>query len=147
MIELNSVNDTIRKDEVNQLTKIIEQIETELKNKDLQVYITDNKEIDKLKTQLANVILQVYLQVWKRSVNNQISLIDDVVKVFLMLKNESLATSTLLTALNIESLYKLRRYILEPATSAGYIKMSNPEKPTSSKQKYLLTESGFNLFE
>lgn len=129
----------------NTFTPITNDIETELKNIDLQVYSLDNVDTTALKAELLNLISQVYLQVWEKAKTNQSLLIADVIRVFLRLAKEPLTSSLLLLGANIDSLYKLRRYILDPAISAGYIEMSNPDKPTSSKQSYHLTQIGIKL--
>ena len=64
-----------------------------------------------------------------------------------MLSKDNLTSSEILKELNIDTLYKLRKYILAPAISSKYIYMSIPDKPTSSKQKYGLTQSGIKLLK
>lgn len=123
------------------------QVRAELENTDLQVYTSDNKSIIRLQEQLANLILQVYLPVWKNGQTEQSALISAVAKTILLLSKNPLTSSELLSQLNVGSLYKLKRHILEPAITAGYIAMSNPEKPKSSKQSYLLTQTGLALLE
>ena len=123
------------------------ELSRQLESLDLQVYWSDNEDYTMIKSRLANLILQVYLQVWEKSQSSQSSLIADLIKTVIMLRNQGLTSGQILANTNIDSLYKLRRYILEPAISSGYIEMSNPDKPKSSKQKYRLTESGFRLFE
>lgn len=123
------------------------ELSRQLENLDLQVYWSDNEDYTMIKSRLVNLILQVYLQVWEKSQSSQSSLIADLIKTVIMLRNQGLTSGQILANTNIDSLYKLRRYILEPAISSGYIEMSNPDKPKSSKQKYRLTESGFRLFE
>lgn len=121
-------------------------LENRLANRDLQVYIANIEDFEGFKSRLESLISQVYLQVWEKAKTNQSLLIADVVLLFLRLSNENITSGQLLSAANVDSLYKLKRYILEPAISAGYIEMSNPDKPTSSKQNYRLTQSGLNLF-
>lgn len=121
-------------------------LENRLVNRDLQVYIANIENFEGFKSRLESLISQVYLQVWEKAKTNQSLLIADVVLLFLRLSNENITSGQLLSAANVDSLYKLKRYILEPAISAGYIEMSNPDKPTSSKQNYRLTQSGLNLF-
>lgn len=121
-------------------------LENRLVNHDLQVYIANIEDFEGFKSRLESLISQVYLQVWEKAKTNQSLLIADVVLLFLRLSNENITSGQLLSAANVDSLYKLKRYILEPAISAGYIEMSNPDKPTSSKQNYRLTQSGLNLF-
>lgn len=125
---------------------IATQLEKELTNDDLQVYITNIDDINKVKMELVNLISQVYLQVWEKSNTNKHLLISDVAKIFLKLSVHSLTSSALLKSSNVNSLYKLRRYILEPAIMNGYIEMSNPDKPTSSKQEYMLTKYALKFF-
>ncbi len=146
MIELNNINSPNQEAEFTSIADIIRQLDNELVNDDLQACLPDNTNINTIKSRLANLISQVYLQVWDKAMTDRSLLISDVTKVFLRLYKESLTSQVLLADTNIGSLYKLRRYILEPAISTNYIAMSNPEKPTSSKQKYLLTQSGLNLF-
>lgn len=127
-------------------TDIATQLEKELTNDDLQVYITNIDDINKVKMELINLISQVYLQVWEKSNTDKHLLISDVAKIFLKLSVHSLTSSALLKSSNVNSLYKLRRYILEPAIMNGYIEMSNPDKPTSSKQEYMLTKYALKFF-
>ncbi|MDE5573107.1 MAG: putative DNA binding domain-containing protein [Muribaculaceae bacterium] len=142
--DIEAVNKTDNK--ITHLSEIKRRLKNELVNDDLQVYIDINEDVNHLIDKLANVILQVYLQVWENTSVNQSAMIADVLRMFISIKTKSQTLSELLKLSNMESLYKLRRYILEPAISAGYIEMSNPEKPTSSKQRYLLTELASNLF-
>lgn len=126
--------------------KIFNQLENELANHNLQVYVTDIKDIRTVIIRLVNLILQVYLQVWEKAQTDQSLLISDVAKLFLILCKEPQTSNILVQSLNLNTLYKLRRYILEPAISSGYIEMSDPDKPKSSKQRYRLTQLGLSLF-
>lgn len=146
MIGQNDIDTSNQEGDTLSLEGINTQLKNELANDDLQVYIGDNMDISLLVNELVNLISRVYLQVWEKAETDQSLMIADVLKMFLSLKTKSLTSAELLNQSNIGSLYKLRRYILEPVISAGYIEMSNPEKPTSSKQRYLLTEVGRSLF-
>ena len=146
MIGQNDVDSTPKEIDETHMDAIKKQLVNELTNGDLQVYGIDNKNVDVLINGLVNLISRVYLQVWEKAETDRSLMIVDVLKMFLSLKTMSLTSAELLNQSNIGSLYKLRRYILEPVISAGYIEMSNPEKPTSSKQRYLLTETGRSLF-
>lgn len=128
-------------------TDLTLQLKNTLSSSDLQVYLSHCKHINTLVEQLVNVISDIYLQVWEKSKMDKSALVNLILKAFLMLGQEAMTANELMTALNIDSLYKLRRYVLEPAISNSYIKMSNPGSPTSSKQRYSLTEMGRELLE
>lgn len=72
---------------------IATQLEKELTNDDLQVYITNIDDINKVKMELVNLISQVYLQVWEKSNTDKHLLISDVAKIFLKLSVHSLTSS------------------------------------------------------
>ena len=40
---------------------------------------------------------------------------------------------------------KFRRQVLRPLIDAGWLEMTIPDKPTSGRQKYRLTEEGRNI--
>jgi ATP-dependent DNA helicase RecG len=42
---------------------------------------------------------------------------------------------------------KFRNQVLRPLLDAGFIEMAIPDKPTSSKQKYRLTEAGKQILK
>ena len=146
MIGQNDVDSTVKDIDETHIDAIKEQLVNELTNGDLQVYGIDNKNVDVLINRLTNLISQVYLQVWEKAETDRSVMIADVLRMFLNLQKNSLTSSELLRISNAESLYKLRRYIIEPSITAGYLEMSNPDKPTSSKQRYLLTDRGTSLF-
>lgn len=134
------------KNETNVSIKEIEiQLENILVNGNFQVQIVDVENVAQFKSKLVNLVLQVYLQVWANAKTEHMLLMADVITTFLALNKGGRTSSELLGRCNVDSLYKLRRYILNPAISAGYIDMYNKDKPTSSKQKYELTQLGLNL--
>lgn len=145
MIGLSDDTNAISETADISFTEIKVQLENALANVNLQVYIADTKEFDHIKSGLVNLISQVYLQVWAKAKIEQSLLVADVASIFLMLVTQDIPSNEMLRCVNVNSLYKLRRYILEPAISSGYVEMSNPEKPKSSKQSYRLTEAGRNL--
>jgi predicted transcriptional regulator len=42
---------------------------------------------------------------------------------------------------------KFRNQVLNPLIKAGFLEMTIPDKPSSSKQKYRVTEEGRDLLE
>ena len=145
MVNLSKTDDGDQ-DSTTSIQEIILLIKKELANLSLQVYSIDTEDIDLLSSRLAKLISQVYLQVWEKIRRPWSFLISDVIRTFLLLSIKDTAASDLLKESHTESLYKFKRYILEPAISAGYIEMSDPDKPRSSKQGYRLTQSGRLLF-
>lgn len=143
MVEFSSITNK----ENSSTDEITAYLEKELTNIHLQVYSPDIKEFNIIKSRLANLISQVYLQVWSTAKTDLVILTSDVIRTFLMLSKDNLTSSEILKELNIDTLYKLRKYILAPAISSKYIYMSIPDKPTSSKQKYGLTQSGIKLLK
>lgn len=147
MIEIRDGDNAGQKVANKSVTEITALLENGLINIDLQVYLVDVKNIKAIKAKLANLILQVYLQVWETAKIEHSILISDVIRTFFMLNKKNIPSNEILKSININSLYKLRRYILDPAISAGYIEMSDPDKPRSSKQKYHLTQLGESIFK
>lgn len=145
MVNLSKTDDGDQ-DSTTSIQEIILLIKKELANLSLQVYSIDTEDVDLLSSRLAKLISQVYLQVWEKIRRPWSFLISDVIRTFLLLSIKDTAASDLLKESHTESLYKFKRYILEPAISAGYIEMSDPDKPRSSKQGYRLTQSGRLLF-
>ena len=145
MVNLSKTDDGDQ-DSTTSIQEIILLIKKELANLSLQVYSIDTEDTDLLSSRLAKLISQVYLQVWEKIRRPWSFLISDVIRTFLLLSIKDTAASDLLKESHTESLYKFKRYILEPAISAGYIEMSDPDKPRSSKQGYRLTQSGRLLF-
>lgn len=135
-----------KKEGNNKLIKKL--LKSELENLNLQVKIAANQNIDIIIKGLENLILQVYLQVWNNSREDINSLLKTLVSVLVKLDEaKECSAHSLLQLGNRITLYKLRKYIIAPGMSAGYIELVNPDKPTSSKQAYRLTEKGRNLFK
>lgn len=100
------------------------------------------------KEQLGQILVQMYVQVWNKSKSKQsiAKLTDSTIKLLILLENQKLSASTLNTVLEFGPLYELKRKIITPLTNFGYIAMTYPDKPTSAKQTYTLTEKGRALF-
>lgn len=58
-----------------------------------------------------------------------------------------MGANALNTALDYGETYELKRKIIHPLISLEYIEMTSPDKPTSAKQKYRLTNKGQQLFK
>ena len=89
------------------------------------------------------------LQVWdksKKSVNKGIYS-QYVIELIEYLKSSPSTIKVLAEALNWNNTTELRRKFINPLIELGYITMTMPDKPTSSKQEYKLTKVGNSLFE
>ncbi len=100
------------------------------------------------KSILSQLLGQVFGQVLTKSniPDKQLRLISASIDLLCLLKDESLSAGHLANALKINSAKLLKRNLLSPLMGAGYVEMTNPDKPTSSKQEYRLTEQGQRLF-
>lgn len=61
---------------------------------------------------------------------------EQVLKLINVMENDSLSTSELMILVGIKHRPTFRENYLLPAIRAGYVEMTIPEKPNSSKQKY-----------
>lgn len=100
------------------------------------------------KTRLGQILGQIYVQVWSksRSKSSICEFVSDTINILCLLKNEDLSANALNKAVKFGATKDLKRKILMPLIDLGYIAMTNPDKPTSSKQAYQLTDIGISLF-
>ena len=101
------------------------------------------------KPQLLQILEQLSVKVWdksKKSVNKGIYS-QYAVELIEYLKADSSTIKVLAEALNWNDTTELRRKFINPLIELGYITMTMPDKPTSSKQEYKLTNQGNQLFE
>ena len=100
------------------------------------------------KEQLGQILGQMYVQVWSksRSKSHVYDFVSDTIDTLCFLKNENLSANALNATLKFGATKDLKRKILMPLIELGYIAMTNPNKPTSSKQTYRLTDIGITLF-
>lgn len=90
----------------------------------------------------------MFVQVWNKSksIPDVPKLAQATVDLLSLLKDESLGASALTSAMAYGPTYELKRKILLPLISLGYVEMTSPDKPRSAKQKYRLTQKGLSLF-
>ena len=67
---------------------------------------------------------------------------DPVMRLLLSLADGEMSSGNLRIILNIKHRQTFRDNYMHPALEDGLIEMTIPEKPSSSKQKYRLTEKG-----
>ena len=101
------------------------------------------------KGELIQILEQLFVQVWDKSkfLPNVPRLAQATIDLLCLLRNEPLGANALNVAIDYGETYELKRKILLPLISLGYIEMTLPNKPTSAKQKYRLSAKGVNLFE
>lgn len=101
------------------------------------------------KSLLGQILEQLYVQVWKKSrtKKNIHLIISATVDLICLIKKEPLSANALNSAIGFNSSKDLKRKILIPLMDLNYISMTNPNKPTSAKQKYKLTDMGQKLFQ
>lgn len=101
------------------------------------------------KLRLLQILEQLSVKVWdksKKSVDKGIYS-QYVVELIEYLKSDSSTIKSLAEALKWNDTTALRRKFINPLIDLGYITMTMPDKPTSSKQEYKLTKEGISLFE
>lgn len=102
-----------------------------------------------LTNELGQILGQLYGQVWKRIRDKEMvpNLVIATIDLLCLLKESELTANAIAKSLKISNTKELKRKILFPLLGKGYITMTNPDKPTSSTQKYALTAIGRGLFE
>lgn len=100
------------------------------------------------KDKLGQILVQVLVQVKRNSKFNSrlVNLTTSIVDALTFLRDENYRANELNDAIDFGELKDFKRYILTPLLGSGYITMTMPDKPTSSKQEYKLTEKGRMLF-
>ena len=107
-----------------------------------QSYISD-------KQRLLQILEHLSVKVWnksKRSADKSL-LCQYSIETIEYLNINPLSIKDIIESINCADSTEFRRKILNPMIDIGIIAMTNPDKPTSSKQKYALTESGRRLFD
>lgn len=100
------------------------------------------------KNQLGQIIEHLFVQVWSKSraKDNITGIISATIDLLCILNDQSLSANDLSARLNYSSTKELKRKIILPLIDLEYVAMTCPDKPTSAKQAYRLTEKGKSLF-
>lgn len=124
------------------LLQILGQTSAKVQNAVYQCNIT-NKE------QLLQILEQLSVKVWNKSKKkvNKALLIQYTIDTLVYLNINPSTVKGIIASVNHPDSTEFRRKILNPLIALGHLVMTNPDKPTSSKQKYTLTESGKLLFK
>ena len=133
---------------VNTLSNVENYISDGLGQNTVQVQEYINQCVITDKIQLVQILEQLFVQVWNRSrtKDNAAEIISDTIDLLCMLHEGPLSANELSNRLDYTSTKDLKRKMISPLIELDYITMTNPDKPTSAKQAYKLTEKGESLF-
>ncbi len=100
------------------------------------------------KLQLLHILEQLSVKVWDKSRKfiDKSVYSSYTIELIEYLKIGYATIKTLAESIECEDTTELRRKFILPLIEMGYISMTMPDKPTSSKQEYKLTEKGVQLF-
>ena len=101
------------------------------------------------KSQLLQILEQLSVKVWdkaKKYIDKSL-LCQYTIELIEYLNINPSTIKEIIGFINHPDGIEFRRKILNPLIELGYVAMTNPDKPTSSKQKYTLTDSGKELFK
>ncbi len=124
------------------LLQILGQTSVKVQTAIYQCNITD-------KERLLQILGQLSVKVWdksKKTVDKDIFCQSTIEMIEFLNINPS-TIKEIVEFLKFSDTTELRRKILNPLINMGYVAMTNPDKPTSSKQKYTLTDKGKRLFD
>lgn len=126
----------------NRLGQILGQTSVQVQELIKQSIITE-------KEQLGQILGQLSIEVWNKSKRKEdiITMSEYVINILSLLKENSYSASTLIKILNFRDSKDFKRKLLTPLINYGYIGMLYPDKPTSAKQAYKLTNNGLRLFD
>ncbi len=114
----------------------------------VQVEEAINQCIISEKEELGQILGQMFVQVWEksRSKDNVQELLSNTIDLLCLLRENDLSANSLNENLSFGSIKELKRKIILPLIKLDYVAMTYPDKPTSAKQTYKLTEKGKALF-
>jgi ATP-dependent DNA helicase RecG len=124
------------------LGQILEQLSVQVQNSIYQK-LTSNKE------RLGQILGQISVQVWDKSKIkiDRDKLVKALIETIYILYKGCSSAQQINQILSFGDHKDFKRKILIPLMDLKYIAMTNPDKPTSSKQQYKLTDLGRKLFE
>ena len=118
-----------------------------------QMYVQVNDAINQCvivdKNSLEQILEQIFVQVWSKSKGQAdiLRMTTTTIDTLCILVDRDLSANDLNNSIGFGATYELKRKVITPLIQLGYITMTNPDKPRSSKQTYMLTEIGKKLFK
>lgn len=124
------------------LEQILEQWSVQVQEAVVQCVISN-------KVKLGQILIQISVQVWDKSKSaiDKHKMCLAVIDTLCLLHEQSHSAKGLNTNLHFGEIYELKRKVLQPLVQLDLIRMTDPSKPTSSKQAYMLTAKGQELFD
>ncbi len=94
------------------------------------------------------IVSQLSVKVWSKSKKHidQEAFCQTTIDILEFLKTNVSTIRNISEYLGNKDITELRRKLMNPLSELGYVTMTNPDKPKSSKQTYCLTETGLALF-
>lgn len=115
----------------------------------VQVQNNDDKYFERFdRPRLIHILAQLE-QVWGKAKKQEdkYRLVEGVVKLLVLLGTKPVSASDMDNVLKWGKVYEIKRKLLNPLLDLGYIAMTQPDKPKSSKQAYKLTNQGKTLMK
>lgn len=144
MVEVNRVSsEEVPHQELDELLlQILGQTSVKVQNAVYQCSVSN-------KSELLQILRQLSVKVWDKSKKtiNKALLCQYAIEMIEYLKINPATIKEIMGFINHPDITEFRRKILNPLIDLGYVAMTNPDKPKSSKQKYKLTNYGASLFE
>lgn len=101
------------------------------------------------KDRLKQILEQMFVQVWSKSKGQTdiVRMVTTTIDALCILARKTISANDLNKETKFGETYELKRKVISPLIQLGYIAMTSPDKPRSSKQTYKLTKSGEELFK
>lgn len=140
--DVQEAKDAVQNDILDELGQILGQTSVQVQSAIYQCSIASKK-------MLGQILGQIFVQVWKKmkSAPDITRLATSTIDLICLLESQNLSANSLNNALDYGDVKDLKRKIILPLISLDIVAMTLPDKPTSTKQAYMLTEKGLELFE
>ena len=128
---------------------ISDRLEQTFEQASVQVQELIYQSVIKNKHLLVQILEQLFVQVWGKikSSLDMTRLATATIDLICLLETKNLSANSLNNALEYKNVKDLKRKIIQPLICLDIIAMTLPDKPTSAKQAYTLTNKGLDLFK